>query len=92
MDFSGLSRLVDGALFWPMPEAPIPSAAPAPEPAPIAPVSSPQAELQLEADPIAPPPADPALQTPPTGQLLLGTDKRNPVFAVIRTIRAVTTR
>jgi hypothetical protein len=63
-----------------MPEAPIPS--PAPEPTPIAPMSSPQAELPLEADPIAPPPSDPALQTPPTGQLLLGTDKRNPVFAV----------
>lgn len=40
----------------------------------MAPISSAQAELQLE--------ADPALQTPPTGQLLLGTDKRNPVFAV----------
>jgi hypothetical protein len=65
-----------------MPEAPIPSAAPAPEPTPIAPISSPQAELPMEADPIAPPPADPALRTPPTGQLLLGTDKRNPVFAV----------
>jgi hypothetical protein len=57
-----------------MPEAPILSAAP--EPTPIAANASPPA------DPIAPPSADPALQTPPTGQLLLGTDKRNPVFAV----------
>src|SRR5258708_5339860 len=65
-----------------MPEAPILSAVPAPEPTPIVSTPSPQAELRLEADPIAPPPADPALQTPPTGQLLLGTDKRNPVFAV----------
>ena len=65
-----------------MPEAPIHSAAPAPEPTPIAPIPSAQAELRLETAPIAPPPADPALQTPPTGQLLLGTDKRNPVFAV----------
>jgi hypothetical protein len=65
-----------------MPEAPILSAAPAPEPTPIGPIPSPQAELQLEADPIAPPQAKPAIQTPPTGQLLLGTDKRNPVFAV----------
>jgi hypothetical protein len=36
----------------------------------------------LQADPIALPRAESALQTPPTGQLLLGTDKRNPVFAV----------
>jgi hypothetical protein len=36
----------------------------------------------VPAESIAPPQADPALQTPPTGQLLLGTDKRNPVFAV----------
>ena|SRR5258707_12145833 len=69
-----------GALFWPMPEAPIDSAAPAAEPKPIAPIPSAQVELRLETDPIAPPPADPALQTPPTGQLLLGTDKRNPVI------------
>lgn len=65
-----------------MPEAPIDSAAPAPEPTPSAPIPSAQAGLGLEADPIVPPPAAPALQTPPTGQLLLGTDKRNPVFAV----------
>jgi hypothetical protein len=57
-----------------MPEAPVLSAAPAPEPTPSAPIPSAQAELRLE--------ADPALQAPPTGQLLLGTDKRNPVFAV----------
>jgi len=63
-----------------MPEAPILLGAP--EPTSIASNPSPQAELPLEADPLAPPPADPALQTPPTGQLLLGTDKRNPVFAV----------
>jgi len=55
-----------------MPEAPILPAVP--EPAPITPIPSPPVELQLE--------AEPALQTPPTGQLLLGTDKRNPVFAV----------
>ena len=65
-----------------MPQAPILPAAPAAEPTPIASNPSPQAELPLEAHPIAPPQADPALQTPPTGQLLLGTDKRNPVFAV----------
>lgn len=82
MDFPGLSRPVVGALFWTMPEAPIDSVVPATEPTPIAPIPSAQAELRLETDPIAPPPADPALQTPPTGQLLLGTDKRNPVFAV----------
>jgi len=57
-----------------MPEAPILPAAP--EPTPLAPIPSPQAE------PIALAQAQPALQTPPTGQLLLGTDKRNPVFAV----------
>ena len=84
MDFPGLSRPCAGALFWAMPEAPIDSAAPAAEPTPIAPIPSAQAELQLETDPIAPPPADPALQAPPTGQLLLGTDKRNPVFTVYR--------
>ncbi len=28
------------------------------------------------------PPADPQLEVPPSGQLILGTDKRNPVFAV----------
>jgi hypothetical protein len=38
--------------------------------------------LPLQADPTALPRGEPALQTPPTGQLLLGTDKRNPVFAV----------
>jgi hypothetical protein len=65
-------------------EAPIlPTApAPAPEPTPITPIRSPQAELKIEADPIALAQAKPALQTPPSGQLLLGTDKRNPVFAV----------
>ena len=67
-----------------MPEAPILPAAPAPEPTPIAPIPSAQAELQLEAEPTALPEAKPALQTPPTGQLLLGTDQRNPVFAVYR--------
>ncbi len=67
-----------------MPEAPIDSAGPAVEPTPIAPIPSAQAELRLEPDPIAPPPAAPALPTPPTGQLLLGTDKRNPVFTVYR--------
>jgi len=36
----------------------------------------------LPADPLALGRAESALQTPPTGQLLLGTDKRNPVFAV----------
>jgi hypothetical protein len=65
-----------------MPEAPMLPATPAAEPTPIASTSLPQAELPLETHPIAPPQADPALQTPPTGQLLLGTDKRNPVFAV----------
>lgn len=65
-----------------MPEAPILPAAPAAEPTPLGSNPSPQAELPLETHPIAPPQADPALQTPPTGQLLLGTDKRNPVFAV----------
>jgi len=53
-----------------------------PVPIPSTPIPSDQAELQLETDPIVPPQADPALQTPPSGQLLLGTDKRNPVFAV----------
>ena len=67
-----------------MPEAPILSAAPAQEPTPITPIPSSQAELPLEADPIVLPQADPALQTPPSGQLLLGTDKRNPVFAVYK--------
>ena len=65
-----------------MPEAPILSAAPVLAPAPIAPVGSVQTELPLEPDPIAPPQVDQALQKPPTGQLLLGTDKRNPVFTV----------
>jgi len=65
-----------------MPEAPILPAAPAPEPKPIAPIPSLQADLPLQSDPRALPQAQPALQTPPTGQLLLGTDKRNPVFAV----------
>ena len=55
-----------------MPEAPVFSAAP--DPAPITPMASPPVELQLQ--------AEAALETPPTGQLLLGTDKRNPVFAV----------
>jgi len=55
-----------------MSEAPILPAAP--DPAPITPIPSPPVEVQLQ--------AEPALQTPPTGQLLLGTDKRNPVFAV----------
>ncbi len=63
-----------------MPEAPILPAAP--EPKPTSARASPQAELQLQADPIALAQAKPALQTPPSGQLLLGTDKRNPVFAV----------
>src|SRR2546422_1132551 len=47
-------------------------------------------EAQLLTTAPAPPPivptpahhADPELQAPPTGQLILGTDKRNPVFAV----------
>ena len=82
LGFPRLPGSVDGPLFWPMPEAPITPAAPAAEPTPIAPIPSPQAELPLEADPIAPTQADPALQAPPSGQLLLGTDKRNPVFAV----------
>ena len=55
-----------------MPEAPVLSATP--DPAPITPIASPPVGLQLQ--------AEPALETPPTGQLLLGTDKRNPVFAV----------
>lgn len=42
----------------------------------------PPGEQPGPAEPIAPPQADPALQTPPSGQLLLGTDKRNPVFSV----------
>jgi len=65
---------VGGRYSGRMPEAPILPAAP--EPTPLAPIPSPQAE------PIALAQAQPALQTPPTGQLLLGTDKRNPVFAV----------
>jgi len=65
-----------------MPEAPIPSAAPASEPTPSGPIASPQTELEEKADSTAPSLADPVLQTPSTGQLLLGTDKRNPVFAV----------
>jgi hypothetical protein len=67
-----------------MPEAPILSATAAPEPAASDLLGSVQSELPLEPDPIAPPQIDPALQTPPTGQLLLGTDKRNPVFTVYR--------
>jgi hypothetical protein len=63
-----------------MPEAPIPSAAP--EPTPSAPIPPPPGEPQAQADSTASPPADPALLTPATGQLVLGTDKRNPVFAV----------
>ena len=63
-----------------MPEAPIQPAAP--EPKPISARALPQAELQLQADSIGLAQAQPALQTPPSGQLLLGTDKRNPVFAV----------
>ncbi len=55
-----------------MPEAPVISTSP--DPAPNTPIASPPIELPLQ--------ADPALETPPTGQLLLGTDKRNPVFAV----------
>jgi hypothetical protein len=74
LDFSGLSGSVGGRYSGRMPEAPILPAAP--EPTPLAPIPSPQAE------PIALAQAQPALQTPPTGQLLLGTDKRNPVFAV----------
>jgi hypothetical protein len=57
-----------------MPEAPI--LTPTPEPRPIAPAPL------LPADPIPDPQAKPGLQAPPTAQLLLGTDKRNPVFAV----------
>ncbi len=55
-----------------MPEALVLSATP--DPAPITPIASPPVELQRQ--------AEPTLGTPPTGQLLLGTDKRNPVFAV----------
>jgi hypothetical protein len=55
-----------------MPEASVFSATP--DPAPITPIASPPVELQLQ--------AEPGLETPPTGPLLLGTDKRNPVFAV----------
>jgi hypothetical protein len=67
-----------------MSEAPILPSAPAPEPTPTASNPSPQVELppQPQADPITLAQAQPGLQTPPTGQLLLGTDKRNPVFAV----------
>jgi hypothetical protein len=65
-----------------MPEALILTAASAPEPTPIASNPSPQAELPLQADPITLAQVEPEFQTPPTGQLLLGTDKRNPVFAV----------
>lgn len=53
-----------------------------PNPAPISPIFSAQADLQLESVLISSPQDDPSLQTPPSGQLLLGTDKRNPVFAV----------
>jgi hypothetical protein len=65
-----------------MPEASILPEASAPKPTLSGPVPPVQAELLLGADRIVPPQADPALQAPPTGQLLLGTDKRNPVFAV----------
>jgi hypothetical protein len=57
-----------------MTEAPI--LTPAPEPTPIVPAPL------LQADPIPVPQVQPGLQAPPTAQLLLGTDKRNPVFAV----------
>ena len=36
----------------------------------------------LQADPVAGPQADPGLQAPSSVQLILGTDKRNPVFTV----------
>ena len=50
----------------------------------------PEAEILTPASVPAPPPitataagpVDPQLEAPPTGQLILGTDKRNPVFAV----------
>lgn len=59
-----------------MAETTILLAASAPEPTePVPPPSSP-------AEPIALALAELALQTPPSAQLLLGTDKRNPVFTV----------
>ena len=57
-----------------MPEAP--TLTPAPEPTPIAPTAP------FQADPIPVRQAKLALQAPPSAQMLLGTDKRNPVFAV----------
>jgi hypothetical protein len=80
LDSLGLSGRVDGRYGGRMPEAPILATAPGPTPA--SPNPPPSGEPQVQADRIAPPPDDPALQKPPTGQLLLGTDKRNPVFAV----------
>jgi hypothetical protein len=63
-----------------MPEEPTLAVAPEPTSAPAIPPLP--GEPQGQAEPIAPPQADPALQTPPSGQLLLGTDKRNPIFSV----------
>ena len=80
LDFPGLFGREDGRYSGRMPDALIPPADP--EPTPAAPIPPPPGEPQVPAEPIAPPQDDPALQTPPSAQLLLGTDKRNPVFAV----------
>jgi hypothetical protein len=51
-----------------------------PEPEALTP---PATEESLPTDvPVAPSGSDPQVEAPPTGQLILGTDKRNPVFAV----------
>ena len=49
-----------------------------PEPDALPPTS----EALLTDVPISPVGSDPQVEAPPTGQLILGTDKRNPVFAV----------
>ena len=49
-----------------------------PEPDALPPTS----EALLTDVPVSPVGSDPQVEAPPTGQLILGTDKRNPVFAV----------
>ena len=44
--------------------------------------STPTAEAQPTDVPVGPGGSDPQVEAPPTGPLILGTDKRNPVFAV----------
>lgn len=74
--FSGSLPFSGDALRWPMPETPTLTTLPDPEPTPIEPTPSPQADPPPQADPSPIPEVQRALQLPPTSQLLLGTNKR----------------